>query len=63
MENIDWDSLSGNPSIFELVVDYETIKSRCLIYKEEMMQNALHPSRIQKLLDMGISINKLDNCI
>jgi len=50
-------------SIFELVVDYESLKARCLIYKEELIQKAMHPSRIQKLLDMGISIEELDDCI
>ena len=39
------------------------VKERCAIYKEELMQIALHPSRIQKLLDMGISIGELDDCI
>jgi hypothetical protein len=33
------------------------------IYFEELMMVALHPSRIQKLLDMGISIEELDDCI
>jgi hypothetical protein len=43
--------------------DYEALKERCAIYKEELTQKAFHPSRIQKLLDMGISIDKLDNYI
>ena len=56
-----WYWLSKNPSIFEL--DYDALKERCLIYKEELIQKAFHPSRIQKYLDSGISIDELDNCI
>ena len=65
LDNLDdhycWRYLSLNPSIFEL--DYEALKDRCLIYKEELIQKAMHPSRIQKYLDSGISIDELDNCI
>jgi hypothetical protein len=56
-----WGYLSENPCIFEL--DYEALTSRCCIYKEELMQIAMHPSRIEKYLDMGISIHELDNYI
>jgi hypothetical protein len=42
--------------------DYEKIKTRCNIYKEELIQKTMHPSRIQKyLFDIGISIDELDN--
>ncbi len=61
LDKINWDKLSANPCIFEL--DYETLKERCLIYSEELIQKAFHPSRIQKYLDMGISIDELDDCI
>ena len=60
-DKIHWIKLSCNPSIFEL--DYEALNERCLIYKEELIQKSFHPSRIQKYLDMGISIDELDNCI
>ena len=60
-DKIHWVELSCNPSIFGY--DYEALKERCLIYKEELIQKAFHPSRIQKYLDMGISIDELDNCI
>jgi len=39
------------------------LKERCSIYKEELIQIALHPSRIQKYLDIGISLEDLDNFI
>ena len=60
-DKICWYSLSDNPCIFE--IDYEALNERCAIYKEELMQIAMHPLRIQKLLDMGISIYELDHCI
>jgi hypothetical protein len=60
-DKIDWDFLSGNPNIFEL--DYFALKERCSIYKEELIQVALHPFRIQKYLDLGISFEELDNYI
>jgi hypothetical protein len=65
LDKIDWEWLSGNPSIFEpeYQYEYEALKERCDIYKEELMQIAMHPSRIQKILDMGISIDELDNYI
>jgi len=59
LDKINWYKLSANPAIFEL--DYETLKERCLIYNEELIQKTMHPSRIQKYLDMGISIDELDN--
>jgi len=58
-DKINWSKLSSNPSIFE--IDYEALKKRCLIYSEELIQKAFHPSRIQKYLDVGISIDELDN--
>ena len=61
LDKINWRNLSGNPSIFELNYDY--LKERCNLYKEELIQKALHPSRIQKYLDMGFSIDELDNII
>ena len=61
-DKISWTCLSCNPSIFDYY-DCEALKKRCLIYCEELMQKTMHPSRIQKLLDMGISIDELDDCI
>jgi ribosomal protein L24E len=60
-DKIHWSILSGNPSIFEPEYEYEALKERCHIYKEELIQITMHPSRIQKLLYMGISIAELDN--
>ena len=60
-QSIDWDDLSTNHAIFEL--DYDAIRDRCSVYKEELMQVALHPSRIEQYLAQGISIEQLDNYI
>jgi hypothetical protein len=60
-DKINWLYLSENPSIFEL--DYNALKEYSNIYKEELLENALHPSRIQKLINSGIPIGKLDDYI
>ena len=58
---IDYDNFSIHSSIFDY--DYDAIKIRCSIYKEELMQIALHPSRIENYLQQGISVEELDNYI
>ena len=60
-DKIGWNELSSNPSIFEL--DYSALKEHCAIYKEELIKIALHPSRIQKILDLGLEIEDLDDYI
>ena len=60
-DKIDWDDLSLKHTIFEL--DYDAIRDRCSLYKEELFEIALHPSRIKKYLDQGIQIGELDNYI
>lgn len=60
-QRVDWDNLSTNHPIFEY--DYDAIHYRCSAYKEELMQVALHPSRIEQYLSQGISIYELDNYI
>jgi len=39
------------------------LKKRCSVYKEELIQIALHPKRIQKYLEQGIDFEELDNYI
>lgn len=58
---IDYENFSVNAPIFEL--DYDAIQNRCNIYKDELMQVALHPSRIAKYLAQGIPVDKLDQVI
>ena len=55
---INYRYLSKNPAIFEL--DYIALKKRCDIYRKELIEKTLHPSRIQKLLDLGIEIDDLE---
>jgi len=65
-EKINWHHLSYNPYAIHLIeqnldYDYEALTERCNIYKEELIKKTMHPSKIQKYLDMGISIDELDN--
>lgn len=60
-KNIDFDALSINHPIFEL--DYDSIRYRCSVYKEELFEIALHPSRIEKYIEQGITIGELDKYI
>jgi hypothetical protein len=57
----DYKTFSVNAPIFE--IDYETISKRCSIYKEELMQVALHPDKIEKYLQQGILVEDLDKYI
>ena len=66
VDKINWCMLSENPSIFEL--DYEGLENRCNIYKEELMEKALHPSTIKRCLNHPDLKDKdleyiLDNCL
>jgi hypothetical protein len=55
---IDWVQFSTNPGIFDY--NYQTLAiERTNLLREELMMNALHPSRIQKLLDAGADIDDL----
>jgi hypothetical protein len=58
---IDYDNLSTSSPIF--ILDYDAIKERCSIYKDELIATALHPSRIHSYLQQGISFEELDNYI
>ena len=58
---IDYDNFSVNLPIFE--IDYDAIEKRCSIYKEELMQIALHPYRIEHYLQQGIRPEELDKYI
>jgi hypothetical protein len=33
--------------------------ARCAIYKEEIMMKAWHPSRVEKLIEMGYDIEDM----
>ena len=58
---IDYENLNVNNPIFQ--IDYDIIRLRCSIYKEELMAVALQPSRIESYLSLGINSNDLNNYI
>lgn len=58
---IDYNNFSVQSPIFEY--DYEAIGKRCSIYKDELMQIALHPFRIESYLQQGIKPEDLDKYI
>ena len=62
----NWYSLSGNnftkeKEMFELRVKHQLFVQENLF--EEFVKVYMHPKRIQKLLDMGYSIDELDNVL
>ena len=51
MDKVDWYWLSNNPAIF--VTDYQKLAiERTLCIREELMKLALHPMRIEKIMEM-----------
>ena len=60
-KKINLDVLAMNHPFCE--IDYDAIRERCSIYKEELFEIALHPSRIEKYIEQGIPIGELDNYI
>jgi hypothetical protein len=60
-DKINWPVFSSNPDIFEL--DYEALKERCAKYKNELVEIALHPSRIENYFGHGSPSQVLDKYI
>ena len=65
MNKMDWYVLSKKPFIFQY--DYEALEQRCNVYKEELIEKALHPSIITRYLNHPDLEDKdleyiLDNC-
>jgi hypothetical protein len=57
-DKIEWYWFSQNPAIFE----YNYLKmaqQRMYLLREELMMKALHPSRIQRLIELGCDIDDL----
>lgn len=54
---VDYENFSINSPIFD--IDYDAIEKRCSIYKEELIAVALHPSRIEQYISLGINIAEL----
>ena len=65
-DKINFKQFAQNSSIIEFEYeksDYDNMKDRCNIYKKELIEKALHPSRIKKYLDQGMSLEQLDNLL
>jgi hypothetical protein len=58
MDKVCYKRLSRNPAIFEY--DYQGLKERCDIYREELIKKTMHPSRIKQIVDAVIEIEKLE---
>ena len=56
---VEWKYMSDHPCIFEL--DYAGLRKRCGIFKEDLIKVCMHPSKIQRLLDMGYEIEDLED--
>jgi hypothetical protein len=56
---IDWKYIFYNLSIFEL--DYKLLFVKCDLYKSELLKKTLHPSRIERYLNLGIDYDDLEN--
>ncbi len=48
LDKIAWSEFSTNPSIF--AYDYDAMKEKTSLYKEELIQRCLHPKRFAKYL-------------
>ena len=55
-DKIDWDSLSYNSEIFDY--SYEYLEERCNIYKEELIQKAMSPKKLQRYIDDGYNVEE-----
>ena len=54
---IDWNSLSFNSEIFDY--SYEYLEERCNIYKEELIQKAMSPKKLQRYIDDGYNVEEI----
>ena len=50
-----WKLLARNPGIFEL--DYEAIRKRAMIFKEELMEYVYHPQRMEAQFQHNLHSN------
>ena len=54
---LDWKWLSQNSAIITL--DYDWLKKRMDVIREELMCTVMHPSRIAWWLEQGIDVDEL----
>ena len=57
IDKIHFEYLSQNPNIFEL--DYNYLKKRMDIIREELVMKSLHPFKIIRWLDSGMDIDDI----
>ena len=51
-KEVVWSKLCTNPNLF--VYDYDSMKERCNIYKEELISRILHPDNFSKFIGWGL---------
>jgi hypothetical protein len=57
-KKINWRRFAKNPAIF--VLDYDALKQRCAVFKEELIALAVHPTRIHKWMSMDEDFDVLN---
>jgi hypothetical protein len=40
-------------------IDYKYLEERCNVYKEELIQRSMHPSRIEKYGEAGYELEEI----
>ena len=56
-DKIDWDMFSKNPSILKKIINYKYLYHRMNIIREELIMRCMHPSRLERWIDMGGDID------
>ena len=56
-ERINWNLLSRNQSIFKKIINYPYFTERMNKIKEELIRKCMHPSRLEKWIEMGGDID------
>ena len=56
-EKIRWRHLSYNPSIFKKRINYKYLYQRMNVKREELMIICMHPSRLERWIEMGGDID------
>ena len=56
-DKIRWDFLGQNPSIFKKKTNYKYLYQRMNVMREELMMKCMHPSRLERWIEMGGEID------
>ena len=54
---INYTRFSSNQSIFKKVVNYEFLKERMDLIREELMMKCMYPKRLERWIEMGGEID------